>query len=153
MKAREPAVTWFKDQARFDVVSENPPSTNDRAPRRRRPPARPSEVDRHVGARIRMRRILLGLSQHQLADRIGVTYQQQHKYERGTNRVSAGRLHAIARALEVGVDYFFEGLDEAASNEHDLTLELSRAFVGIGEKRHQEAICLLARALAHDAVP
>jgi transcriptional regulator with XRE-family HTH domain len=109
-------------------------------------------VDRHVGARIRMRRILIGLSQQQLADVIGVTCQQQHKYERGINRISAGRLAAIARALGVGVECFFVGLDGPASNEHDMTLELMGAFVEIGEERDQEVIRRLARMLADEAV-
>ena len=56
-------------------------------------------IDDHVGSRIRERRIMLGLTQQQLAEMIGVTYQQAHKYERGINRVSAGRLFEIARAL------------------------------------------------------
>ncbi len=98
-----------------------------------------------------MRRILLGLSQHQLADVIGVTYQQQHKYERGINRISAGRLAAIARALGVGVECFFVGLDGPASDEYDMTLELMRAFVEIGEERYQKVICRLARVLADEA--
>ncbi len=55
-------------------------------------------MDRHVGIRIRERRTMLGLSQQQLARRVGVTYQQAHKYERGLNRISAGRLHEIALA-------------------------------------------------------
>src|SRR5438445_7441087 len=63
-------------------------------------------IDDHVGARIRERRIMLGLTQQQLAEMIGVTYQQAHKYERGINRVSAGRLFEIARALSAPITYF-----------------------------------------------
>lgn len=73
--------------------------------------SRATDTDRHVGARIRERRIVLGLSQHQMADLIGVTYQQAHKYESGINRVSAGRLFEIARVLKVPVGYFFEQLE------------------------------------------
>src|SRR5882762_11876762 len=69
------------------------------------------EIEQHVGSRIRQRRIMMGLTQQQLADLIGVTYQQAHKYERGINRVSAGRLFEIARVLSVPVAYLFEGLD------------------------------------------
>src|SRR5438876_11586473 len=65
----------------------------------RRPAGRTQGIDRHVGARVRERRIMLGLTQQQLADLIGVTYQQAHKYERGINRVSAGRLFEIAQVL------------------------------------------------------
>src|ERR1700733_9102277 len=71
---------------------------------------RTQEIDRNVGARVRERRIMLGLTQQQLADLIGVTYQQAHKYERGINRVSAGRLYEIAQVLSVPVGYFFDGL-------------------------------------------
>jgi len=73
--------------------------------------SRATDTDRHVGARIRERRIVLGLSQHQMADLIGVTYQQAHKYESGINRVSAGRLFEIARVLKVPGGYFFEQLE------------------------------------------
>ncbi len=71
-------------------------------------------IDDHVGARIRERRIMLGLTQQQLAEMIGVTYQQAHKYERGINRVSAGRLYEIARVLNAPITYFYEGLGEEA---------------------------------------
>jgi transcriptional regulator with XRE-family HTH domain len=66
------------------------------------------EIDNHVGARIRERRILLGLTQQKLAEMIGVTYQQAHKYEHGINRLSAGRLYELAGALGVPITYFFE---------------------------------------------
>jgi len=69
-------------------------------------------IDDHVGARIRERRIMLGLTQQQLAEMIGVTYQQAHKYERGINRVSAGRLFEIARALSAPISYFYEGIGQ-----------------------------------------
>src|SRR5487761_567081 len=77
----------------------------------RRSSSRTQEIDRHVGGRVRERRIMLGLTQQQLADLIGVTYQQAHKYERGINRVSAGRLYEIAQVLSVPVGYFFDGLE------------------------------------------
>ena len=72
-------------------------------------------IDDHVGARIRERRIMLGLTQQQLAEMIGVTYQQAHKYERGINRVSAGRLFEIARALSAPISYFYEGIGAGRS--------------------------------------
>jgi len=78
----------------------------------------PQDVDRHVGARVRDRRILLGLTQRHLAALIGVACQQAHRYEKGISRVSALRLHRIARALGVQVGHFYEGLpseDPAAS--------------------------------------
>src|ERR671918_2513053 len=75
--------------------------------------ARSQDVDRHVGARMRERRLMLGLTQHQVAELIGVKYQQAHKYEKGINRVAAGRLYSIAQALGVEVSYFYEGLHTA----------------------------------------
>src|SRR5881392_1278104 len=83
-----------------------------RAAAARRSTGRTQDVDRHVGARVRERRIMLGLTQQQLADLIGVTYQQAHKYERGINRVSAGRLFEVARVLSVPVSYFYEGIGD-----------------------------------------
>lgn len=121
--------------------------------RKAAPANRASSIDRHVGARIRERRIMLGLSQQQMADMIGVTYQQAHKYERGINRISAGRLYEITRVLNVPITYFFEGLDlgedEGALNPRQrMCLELARNFASIGNQRHQEALSQLARALA-----
>ena len=114
---------------------------------------RDTDVDRQVGNRIRERRVMLGLSQQQMAVMIGVTYQQAHKYERGINRISAGRLYDIARVLRVPVGYFFEGL-EGEPSEDDLSmrqrmcLELARNFTQIPNDRHREALSQLARALA-----
>jgi transcriptional regulator with XRE-family HTH domain len=70
----------------------------------------PNPIDLHVGARVRMRRKLLGMSQEKLADALGLTFQQVQKYERGANRVSASKLFEIARFLDVAPAYFFDGL-------------------------------------------
>src|ERR1700739_2705902 len=109
-------------------------------------------IDSHVGARIRERRVMLGLTQQQLADLIGVTYQQAHKYERGINRVSAGRLFEVSRVLSVAVIYFFEGLDSedgrTTTPRERMCLELARNFAQIPNEKHQEALSQLARALA-----
>jgi transcriptional regulator with XRE-family HTH domain len=96
-----------------------------------------TSVDLHIGQRLRMRRKLAGLSQEQLAERLGITFQQVQKYEKGTNRISASRLFAAARLLSVPVSYFFEGLaaSEAQpesvipmnSDEHDLLLAFRSA--------------------------
>ena len=114
--------------------------------------ARAQDVDRHVGARMRERRIMLGLTQHQMAELIGVTYQQAQKYEKGINRVAAGRLYHIAQALGVEVGYFFEGLgrDNAikATPQQRMLLELARNVISIPERKHKDAVCSLARALA-----
>jgi transcriptional regulator with XRE-family HTH domain len=125
-----------------------------RAAAARRSPGRTPDIDRHVGARVRERRIMLGLTQQQLADLIGVTYQQAHKYERGINRVSAGRLYEIAQVLSVPVGYFFDGLERqdtrAISPRERMCLELARNFAQIPNERHQEALSQLARVLAAD---
>jgi transcriptional regulator with XRE-family HTH domain len=122
------------------------------APSTRRSTSRTQDVDRHVGARVRERRIMLGLTQQQLADLIGVTYQQAHKYERAINRVSAGRLFEIAHVLSVPVSYFFDGLkqdgDRSVSPRERMCLELARNFAQIPNERHQEALSQLARVLA-----
>ena len=114
--------------------------------------SRPQDIDRYVGARIRERRIMLGLTQQQMAELIGVTYQQAHKYEKGLNRVAAGRLYSIARALGVEVGYFYEGLHTAGgstlSPSQRLLLDLARNFLNIRDPRHREAVATLARALA-----
>lgn len=115
--------------------------------------SRATDIDRFVGARIRERRVMLGLSQQQMAELIGVTYQQTHKYERGINRISAGRLFGIARVLKVPVGYFYEGLEDEGnepelSSRQRLCLELSRNFAQIENERHQEALSQMARVLA-----
>src|SRR6202045_1190656 len=92
-------------------------------------------IDDHVGARIRERRIMLGLTQQQLAEMIGVTYQQAHKYERGINRVSAGRLFEIGRVLNAPITYFYDGLGDeaprAAPPHQRMLLEIARNFAEI----------------------
>jgi transcriptional regulator with XRE-family HTH domain len=116
--------------------------------------ARPQDVDRYVGARIRERRIMLGLTQQQMADLIGVTYQQAHKYEKGINRVAAGRLYRTAQALGVEVGYFYEGLKIGGglvpSPSRRMLLDLARNFLNIPNAGHREAVARLARALAED---
>src|SRR5712671_4145687 len=98
-------------------------------------------IDDHVGARIRERRIMLGLTQ-----------QQAHKYERGINRVSAGRLFEIARVLNAPITYFYEGLGQdqprPVTPHQRMLLEIARNFAEIQNEKHQEAVSQLARALA-----
>ena len=95
---------------------------------------------------------MLGLTQQQLAEMIGVSYQQAHKYERGTNRVSAGRLFEIARALSAPISYFYEGVGEQGPQQITLRqrmqLEIARNFAEIRNEKHQEAVSQVARALA-----
>ena len=115
--------------------------------------SRAQDIDRHVRARIREPRIMLGLTQQQTAELIGVTYQQAHKYEKGINRIAAGRLYTIAHALGVDVSFFFEGMgddkDFKPTPQQRMLLELARNFISLPTRKHQEAICSLARALAN----
>src|SRR5881398_2148740 len=69
----------------------------------------PNPIDRHVGSRVRMRRMMLSMSQEKLGDGLGLTFQQVQKYEKGTNRIGASRLQQISQILQVPVSFFFEG--------------------------------------------
>src|SRR5215468_8124762 len=149
MKEREQVIMAYRaDGPRSSSSSETAASPRAVVPARRST-SRTQDIDRHVGARIRERRIMLGLTQQQLADMIGVTYQQAHKYERGINRVSAGRLFEIGRVLGVPVAFFYEGIDGAqqpqVSERQRMCLELARNFSSITNERHQEALTQLAR--------
>ncbi|MDF2748276.1 MAG: transcriptional regulator, Cro/CI family [Propionibacteriaceae bacterium] len=97
---------------------------------------------------------MLGLTQHQMADLIGVTYQQAHKYEKGINRVAAGRLYSIARVLGIEVSYFYEGFKTGRSltlsPSQRMLLDLARNFLNIPDPRHREAVATLARALTEN---
>ncbi len=126
----------------------------------------PNPVDLHVGARIRMRRKVLGVSQEKLADELGLTFQQVQKYERGANRVSASKLFEIARALAAPVSYFFDGLSEtngdiaagdrrAEASMHDFLmtpegLELAAAFPRIKRGRVRRRLLDLVRSMIDD---
>ncbi len=116
----------------------------------------PDPIDVHVGTRVRMRRTLLGMTQTQLGERVGVTFQQLQKYESGANRVSASRLFQISRILEVPVAYFFEGLDEGtpAWSPDDMvakreTLELVRAYYRITDSDMRDHLRKLFQAVAN----
>lgn len=116
--------------------------------------ARTSWIDKQVGHHILQRRTTLGLSLQQFSAIIGVTYQQAHKYERGHNRVTAGRLYQIAKALEVPVSWFYEGIDDASAAKETsvrlrMSLELARNFAAITNEKHQEALTHMARVLAN----
>ena len=108
-------------------------------------------IDHHIAARIRERRTTLGLTLQQVAGMLGITYQQLYKYEKGVNRISVGRLHALARALGVDVGYFYEGLGSGEparpTDRQRQTLELTRSF-SVLPRQQQEALAELARALA-----
>lgn len=113
----------------------------------------PHPIDVHVGRRLRLRRLAVGLSQERLAKSLGITFQQIQKYERGTNRVVASRLHDLARVLDVPVSFFFDDMDadalegaapspreETTGLSHDLmgdkeTLDLVRSYYRIDDSR------------------
>ena len=118
-----------------------------------------NEIDHHVGKRIRRRRRLLGLTQQQLAEAVGIRFQQIQKYESGSNRVSASRLFEIAEALDVPVQYFYDGVQSGGASavpegEHiapDIlsqkeTLDLIRAYYKLNE-RPRRRLLELARSL------
>ena len=79
----------------------------------------PNPTDRHVGARVRMRRMMLGMSQEKLGDALGLTFQQVQKYEKGANRIGASRLQQISHILQVPVSFFFEGAPDVPGHKHD----------------------------------
>jgi transcriptional regulator with XRE-family HTH domain len=108
------------------------------------------DIDFHLGKRMRRRRRLLGLTQEQLANACGVRFQQIQKYECGANRVSAARLFKIAAALEVQMNYFFEGLDGAAPvPARDEPTELVRPRQALGE-RPRRPLLDISRNLGRD---
>ena len=112
---------------------------------------RAQDVARHTGARLRTRRIELGLSQQGLADLLNVTYQQIHKYETGASRLVSERLFALASALDVDIGYFFEGLDTGThrpNHEQRVVLGLVRSFRTITCAKRKDALLLLARILS-----
>ena len=124
-------------------------------------------VDEHVGERIRVRRSLLGLSQQKLGEVLGLSFQQVQKYEKGANRVSASRLFAFAKILNVPPSYFFENMptdptsdanslrDDPEAVPADMftsreTLKLIRAYYGISDPATREIVGTLIEALAVD---
>jgi len=119
-------------------------------------------TDLHVGKRLRRRRRLLGLTQQELASQVGVRFQQIQKYECGANRMTSSRLYDLAKALNVAVQYFFDGIegdDLLAANDAERldgdilsqkeTLELVRAYYRLGE-RPRRRLLDLAKALESD---
>lgn len=139
------------------------PLTNEVAVIRR---SSPHPIDIHVGGRLRLRRLAVGLSQERLAKSIGITFQQIQKYERGTNRIVASRLHDLARVLNVPIGFFFSEMnedqlpdstptprDEAVAFTHDLmgereTLELVRSYYNIGDPRIRKRLFDLVKSVS-----
>jgi len=129
---------------------------------------RPNPIDAHVGSRVRLRRILLGMSQERLAEQLGLTFQQVQKYEKGINRIGASRLFDLAHVLGVPVQFFYEqapsadgtgqpsgGFSESEADAYMSEflnsregLELNRAFMRITDPKVRRSIVELVRSLA-----
>src|ERR1700758_1778342 len=120
---------------------------------------RPSAIDRQIAVRVRMRRLLLDMSQEKLAAGLGISFQQVQKYEKGNNRIGAGRLQQLAEILEVPVSFFFEGFPSAGRKQGALPsyisdflttadgLALTRAFMDIRDARQRRCLVILAEAM------
>jgi transcriptional regulator with XRE-family HTH domain len=122
-------------------------------------------IDLHLGKRLRRRRRLLGLTQQQLASAVGVRFQQIQKYECGANRISAARLWELSEALEVPINYFYEGLEAEAANDgsneavkrseqvlaRKETLDLVRAYYKLGERPRRRLLDLAKSLDDNDA--
>jgi len=127
----------------------------------------PNPVDRHVGSRVRMRRMLVGMSQEKLGDSLGITFQQIQKYEKGINRIGASRLQTIAETLGVPVQFFFENDTEpttynlVSNGRDDLNAflaskdaqALNRAFMAIESPAIRQKLVALAKSLARNTHP
>ena len=129
----------------------------------------PNPIDIHVGARVRLRRNMLGFSQEKLGESLGITFQQIQKYEKGTNRIGASRLQQLSEILKTPVSFFFEdipntsgntagGLSESESPNYVVDflsssegLQLNKAFANIKDPKVRKKIIDLVRSLADEA--
>jgi transcriptional regulator with XRE-family HTH domain len=127
----------------------------------------PNPIDQHVGGRVRIRRVLIGMSQEKLGEALGLTFQQVQKYEKGTNRIGASRLQQIASILGVQISFFFEGLateahghthmSEEADTAHVIEflsttegLQLNKAFARIKDPKVRRRVVDLVSTLSHE---
>jgi transcriptional regulator with XRE-family HTH domain len=128
----------------------------------------PNPTDKHVGSRVRMRRMMLGLSQEKLGDALGLTFQQVQKYEKGANRIGASRLQQISQILQVPISFFFEGAPHSPGLQPDGLSEvpspayvadflatsdglaLTKAFMGIKNAKLRRRIVDLVEQIAVD---
>lgn len=128
----------------------------------------PNPVDKHVGSRVRMRRMMLSMSQEKLGDALGLTFQQVQKYEKGTNRIGASRLQQMSHILQVPVSFFFEGAPQLSQSPTGHTfladapspsiatdflattdgLALTAAFMKIQDKKVRRSIVNLVEEIA-----
>jgi transcriptional regulator with XRE-family HTH domain len=122
----------------------------------------PNPIDKHVGSRVRMRRMMLGMSQSTLADGLDLAFQQVQKYEKGTNRISASRLQHISQILQLPVTFFFEGTPGQSKAKDDASslayvtdflatrngLALTKAFMKIKDAKLRRNIVNLVEEIA-----
>ena len=131
---------------------------------------RPNPIDIHVGSRVRLRRMILSMSQEKLAEKLGLTFQQVQKYEKGINRIGASRLYDLSRVLGVAVQFFFDDAPVANATNHATAgfaeqsgdnyivdflntrdgMELNRAFLRITDAKVRRSIVDLVRSLAKE---
>jgi transcriptional regulator with XRE-family HTH domain len=137
------------------------------------PGRKPNPMDIHVGSRVRLRRMVIGMSQEKLGEKMGLTFQQIQKYEKGTNRIGASRLFQLSQIMDVPVQFFFEDAPAAYLNRSPAMagfaeskteaflldflnsrdgLELNRAFVKITDPKVRKRVVELVRALSEDVV-
>ncbi len=155
--ARQAEIADVAEGANKDVVEKNARRAN--------------PIDAHVGGRVRLRRMLLGMSQEKLADQLGLTFQQVQKYEKGINRIGASRLFELSQLLGVGVAFFYEdapsatgamsaapGFSETSGENYIVDflnsregLDLNRAFLRITDAKVRRSIIDLVRSLAGEA--
>jgi len=129
------------------------------------PKKQANPIDIQVGNRVRIRRMLIGMSQERLGDLLGLTFQQVQKYEKGVNRIGAGRLFEVARILNVPIDFFYEGLsgagDQPGARENESApvmefvssgegLQLSLAFMKIKDAKVRKRFLDLVKSLAEE---
>jgi transcriptional regulator with XRE-family HTH domain len=133
------------------------------------PKKQASEIDAHVGRRVRLRRMLIDMSQEKLGELLGLTFQQVQKYEKGVNRIGAGRLYEIAKILNVKVDYLYDGIedkltgpqqpgfaeDKAAPPIMEFVssgegMQLSLAFMRIKDGKLRKKVLDLVKGIAED---
>jgi len=132
---------------------------------KRVPKKQANPIDIQVGNRVRIRRMLIGMSQERLGDLLGLTFQQVQKYEKGVNRIGAGRLFEMARILNVPVDFFYEGVNSAPRPGGDAEgegapvmefissgegLQLSLAFMKIKDAKVRKRVLDLVKSLAEE---
>jgi transcriptional regulator with XRE-family HTH domain len=168
MRLHLPIECWWSNAC--GAVMARTPGFVDEAVDDEKGSRRPNPIDVHVGSRVRFRRMLLGMSQEKLGERLGLTFQQIQKYEKGINRIGASRLFDLAQVLAVPVQFFYEEAPATDSNQlvpdgfaerpadNSIVeflrsrdgLELNKAFVRISDAKARRAIVDLVRSLANE---